>query len=155
MSHRPVRLAETTRIARPSATVWAVVADYGRDIEWRAGLTEMTPDPVGPPREGTRVHEVLRTGGRTYVTDTVVSDVQEGVSYRFSGSGTSGEVAGRRTVVPLDDTRSSFTYEIDLTLRGATRLVQPLGARVLKRGLRKDLTKLRRLVEADNAAAPA
>ena len=152
MSRRPLRLAETIHIARPAPTVWAVIADYDRDTEWRAGLSEMTPDPGGPPREGTRVHEVLRTGGRTYVTDTVVSDVEEGVSYRFSGSGTSGEVAGRRTVLPLDHARSSFTYEIDLTLRGANRLVQPLVARILRVGLRKDLTNLRRLVEASDAA---
>lgn len=148
MSRRPLVLAETVQIDRPASTVWAVVADYGRDTEWRTGLSEMTPDPAGPPREGTRVREVLRTGGRTYVTDTVVSDVEEGASYRFAGSGTSGEVEGRRVVLPLGATRSSFTYEIDLRLRGATHVVQPLVARVLRSGLRKDLNNLRRLVEA-------
>lgn len=148
MSRRPLSLVETVQIDRPASTVWAVVADYSRDAELRTGLSEMTPDPAGPPRDGTRVHEVLRTGGRTYVTDTVVSDVEEGTSYRFVGRGTSGDVAGRRIVLPLGATRSSFTYEIDLRLRGATHVVQPLVARVLRSGLRKDLNNLRRLVEA-------
>lgn len=149
MSQPPVRLSETVEIARPAAAVWLVIADYARDLQWRAGLTEMTPNPPGPPQNGTRVHEVLHAAGRTYVTDTVVSEVEQGSSYRFAGSGTSGDVEGRRIVRPLGGTaHSSFTYEIDLSLRGATALLRPLVARVMRSSLRRDLDTLRSLLEA-------
>lgn len=113
-------------------------------------VSEMIPDPPGPPHNGTRVHEVLRTVGRTYFTDTVVSEVENGSSYRFSGIGTSGDVAGRRIVRPLGANRSSFTYEIELKLRGATRLVQPLVARIMRSSLRKDLMNLQGLLAAND-----
>jgi hypothetical protein len=45
----------------------------------------MTPDPPGGPAVGTKVHEVVRTSGRDYVADTVVTSLEEGVSYEFSG----------------------------------------------------------------------
>ncbi len=141
VSREPLRLAETIEIEQPASTVWRVIADYDRDAEWRTGLSEMIPDPPGPPHNGTRVHEVLRTVGRTYVTDTVVSEVE---------NGTSGDVAGRRIVRPLGANRSSFTYEIELKLRGATRLVHPLVARIMRSSLRKDLMNLQGLLAAND-----
>lgn len=148
MSRHPLHLSETILIDQPASAVWQVIADYEQDTRWRAGLSEMTPDPPGPPQNGTRVHEVLRTAGRTYVTDTVVSEVETGSSYRFSGTGTSGDVAGRRIVRPLGDDRCSFTYEIELTLRGANRVAQPLVARIMKSSLRNDLKTLQGQLEA-------
>jgi Polyketide cyclase / dehydrase and lipid transport len=97
--------------------VWKTIADYSFDLEWRNGLTEMTPDPPGGPEPGTKVHEVVHNMGRDYVADTVVTEVDPGTSYRFSGEGTIGGVAGGRSVRP-DGTGAVFTYEIELTPRG-------------------------------------
>ena len=58
----------------------------------------MTPDPPGPPAVGTRVHEVVRSTGREYVADTTVTDLDPGVSYRFTGAGTIGGLSGGRAV---------------------------------------------------------
>ena len=92
-----VRVEESVHIAKPPPDVWDAIADYAFDLEWRKGLSEMTPDPPGPPAKGTKVHEVVRNSGRDYVADTVVTEVDPGVSYRFSGAGTIGgsAVAGR------------------------------------------------------------
>ena len=62
---RPIHVDEWVTVARSPDVVWSAVADYGRDVEWRTGLTDMTPDPPGPPAAGTKVHEVLTTGGRS------------------------------------------------------------------------------------------
>jgi hypothetical protein len=70
---RPIHVEESVTVARSPEVVWSAVADYGRDVEWRQDLTEMTPDPPGPPGVGTKVHEVLRTGGRSYVADSTVT----------------------------------------------------------------------------------
>lgn len=149
MLSAPVRLSGTVTINRPAPVLWDVIADYGADVRRRAGLLKMTPDPSGPPRDGTRVREVLRTAGRTYVTNTVVSDVVEGTSYRFEGSGTSGDVRGRRLVEPTHDaTVSEFIYEIELVLRGASRSMKPLVAKIMTASLRKDLQLLKEQLEA-------
>jgi Polyketide cyclase / dehydrase and lipid transport len=62
---RPIHVEESVTVARSPEAVWSVVADYGTDVQWRKGLTDMTPDPPGPPAVGTKVHEVLKTGGRS------------------------------------------------------------------------------------------
>ena len=41
-------------IPRPAEQVWAVVTDYATDTIWRKGITEMIPDPGGPPHVGTK-----------------------------------------------------------------------------------------------------
>ncbi len=53
-------------VDRPARQVWALVADYGRDPQWRAGVATMDPSPPGPVVPGTVTAEILRVGGRTY-----------------------------------------------------------------------------------------
>lgn len=144
-----VHIEESVRIARPPEEVWAAIADYSFDREWRNGLSEMTPDPPGPPADGTRVHEVVRSSGRDFVADSVVSDVEPGHSYRFAGSGTIGGVAGGRTVRPdPPGSGALFTYAIELEPRGGMRLLGPLLGPLVRSGLKKDLRKLKLLLEA-------
>ena len=141
--------AASVTIDRPATEVWAVVADYATDTRWRKGITEMTPDTEGAPRVGTKVREVLHLGGRDYVTDTTVTDVGPGMSYRFAGEGTSGAVRGGRRVVNGEAPGSAvFTYDVDLEPHAI-----PVGARRLLtwwlgHSLRRDLRRLRTLVEA-------
>ena len=125
-----VHIEESVRIARPPEEVWAAIADYSFDREWRDGLSEMTPDPPGPPADGTR-------------------DVEPGHSYRFAGSGTIGGVAGGRTVRPdPPGSGALFTYAIELEPRGGMRLLGPLLGPLVRSGLKKDLRKLKLLLEA-------
>jgi hypothetical protein len=142
-----VQIEESVHIARPPAVVWDAIADYSLDAEWRKGIREMTPDPPGPPAIGTRVHEVLRLSGRDYVTDATVTELDEGVSYAFEGKGTSGDVQGGRTV-RADGDGAVFTYRIGLQPKRSLRLLGPVLASMLRSGLRKDLKRLKTLVES-------
>ncbi len=136
-------------IARPVTEVWATVTDYGTDRRWRKGIKEMTPDADGAPKVGTRVREVLELAGRTYTTDTVVTEVGPGLSYRFAGSGTSGKVRGRRRVVEgLEPDSAVFTYDVEVEPEGIPRIAQPLLGWWFKRSLERDLDDLRDLLEA-------
>ena len=144
----PVHIEESVQIARPPAEVWDAIADYSFDLRWRKGLREMRPDPPGPPAAGTKVHEVVRSSGRDYVADTVVTDLEPGVSYRFQGAGTIGGVSGGRTVrSDPGGTGAVFTYAIDLRPKGGMRLLTPVLAPVVRSGLKKDLLKLRELLD--------
>ena len=55
-------------IDRPASEVWAVLADYGRDADWRREVTTMVPEPAGPARVGTRTHETGRMLGSPFET---------------------------------------------------------------------------------------
>jgi hypothetical protein len=145
---RTTRIEESIQIARLPADVWAKIADYGSDAEWRRGLRDMTPDPPGPPSNGTKVHEVVRSSGRDYVADTVVSDVEPGVSYRFAGAGTIGGLAGGRGVRPdAHGAGAVFTYTIELQPKGGMRLLGPILGPIVRSGLKKDLLALKRVLE--------
>jgi len=109
----------------------------------------MSPDPPGPPALGTKVHEVVRTSGREYVADTVVTALDPGSSYRFEGSGTIGGLAGGRRVEPDAGGGAIFNYEIELRPQGAKRLLTPFLGPVVRSGLKKDLTRLKSLLEGD------
>ena len=144
---RPIHVEESVTVACSPEVVWSVVADYERDMEWRKGLTDMTPDPPGPPAVGTKVHEVLKTGGRSYVADSTVTRVGA-MTYRFEGSGTLGQLAGGRTVVAGESpSQGVFTYTIEITPSGLNRLLRPIIARTARSGLRGDLDRLRELLE--------
>ncbi len=150
-----ISVEESVGIDRPPADVWRAIADYGFDREWRNGLVEMTPDPPGPPAPGTRVHEVVRNSGRDYVADTVVTDLDPGVSYRFSGEGTIGGLSGGRSVRPDGSgTGAVFTYAVELRPTGGTRLLTPLLRPMVRSGLRKDLRTLKALLEAGRRETP-
>jgi carbon monoxide dehydrogenase subunit G len=143
-----VRVEESVQIAKSPAEVWDAIADYAFDREWRNGLREMTPDPAGPPASGTKVHEVVRNSGRDYVADTVVTDLQPGVSYRFAGTGTIGGLSGGRAVRASEDgTGAVFTYAIELQPKGGMRLLGPALGPIVRSGLKKDLQKLKALLD--------
>jgi carbon monoxide dehydrogenase subunit G len=142
-----VHVAESVEIARPAADVWAAIADYGFDLKWRKGLTDMTPDPPGPAAMGTKIHEVVRTSGRDYIAETVVTEFDAGSSYWFVGTGTIGALEGGRSVEPKGETASVFTYTVDLRPRGAMRLLRPILGSTVRSNLKRDLQQLKAMME--------
>jgi carbon monoxide dehydrogenase subunit G len=141
-----VEIAESVVIERPPDEVWEAIADYSFDLEWRDGLQAMTPDPPGPAAIGTKVHEVVHSSGRDFVADTVVTELDPGNSYRFTGEGTIGGVSGGRRVRP-SGSGAEFTYEIELEPRGRMRLMRPVLGPLVRSGLKKDLLRLKQLLE--------
>lgn len=138
------------QIQRSPADVWSLVTDYDSDRRWRKAIVEMTPDVPGAPRVGTNVREILHLAGRDYTTHTTVTETGPGMSYRFAGSGTSGHVRGRRNVRAGTVPGSSvFRYEVELEPQGIPRGVAPLLAWWLRHSLRRDLGRLRALLEAN------
>jgi len=142
-----VAIVESVVIERPPGEVWDAIANYSFDLEWRDGLREMTPDPRGPAAMGTKVHEVVHSSGRDFVADTVVTELDPGRSYRFTGEGTIGGVSGGRRV-RSSGTGAEFTYEIELEPQGGMRLLRPVLGSLVRSGLKKDLQRLKGLMEA-------
>jgi uncharacterized protein YndB with AHSA1/START domain len=141
----------TRTIDVPAAEVWAVIADYERDPDWRDGVETMAPSTAGTAVVGTTTAEVLHLGGRTYHNDGLVTAVVPGA--RLEWRTTSGADAnGSRTVRPLDDGRCEVTLELEVRFHGAHRLLRPLLASMLRRGLDRDLAALAALHPTVRAA---
>jgi hypothetical protein len=154
MSYATIHIDESVVIERPPPDVWAAIADYAVDLQWRDGLIEMTPTPPGPAAVGTEVREALRRAGRTYTATAVVDRVEPGIRYHFAGQGTSGRISGRREVRPGPTLNStSFTYAVDIHPPMPLRLVAPLVARVARSAMRRDLQSLKVLLEATSPEA--
>lgn len=143
---RAVELRTHVEVDRPAAEVWSVVADYGYDPRWRAGVTTMAPSTAGTVEVGTTTAEELHLAGRTWHNDGVVTAVEEGSS--FSWRTTAGAQAeGGRAVAPLGPGRCRVDLRVRVVPEGVPWLVRPLMTLLLRRGLREDGRRLRALVE--------
>ncbi|GAA2893163.1 hypothetical protein GCM10010517_57700 [Streptosporangium fragile] len=135
----------SAEIARPAAEIWQMVADFGQDPRWRAGVTTMAPDPPGLVVPGTTTDEAIRFAGRPYLICGLVTSVVPG--REFAWRATSGlEVEGGRAVIPLDDDRCRVTMFLRVRLRGVQHLRAPALRRMLRRKMEQDLTRLGELV---------
>ena len=80
------------------------------------------------------------------MTDTAVTEVGPGMSYRFAGTGTSGVVRGRRSVTPATPDSAVFAYDVELEPESIPRLARPILRWWLEHSLRRDLRRLRTLI---------
>jgi hypothetical protein len=136
-----------TDIHGPSAEVAAVFFDWTRDREWRPGVRRMEVHPSGPAIVGQRIVEELRFLGSTYVTPTHVDAVHP---QRVLWSGGSAQLAirGWRDVDPTGPESCRVTSVLDIELQGAMRALTPLMAPIYARIAKRDLERLRRLLES-------
>ena len=140
----PIR--ESLAVDAPAPAVWAVIADYSRDAEWRTGVLEMRPEPAGDVRAGTTTHEVIRLGGRTYRNTGLVTRVLPGTLLEWRTT-EGAQANGSRTVEAQGDDRCEVTLELHVVPHGFERLLAPALRRMLVRNLRRDLVRLAAIVQ--------
>lgn len=141
-------LLERVSIARSMAEVFAFVGDYSHDPLWRAKVTEMRQEPVGPAHLGTTTREVIRAFGRDFVTSARIVAHEPGRRIDFAS--TAGPIAARgyRLVEP-SSVGATFTYYLTIAPVGLFAAFAPLLLRDLRRAARGDLQRLKALLERD------
>lgn len=148
-----ITLTRSLAIAAPADAVWEVLADYRRDPTWRTGVVSMEPDTPGLARPGTRVHEVLRLGGKTNHIDSVVDEIVPGARVAWHTTG-GADVDGCRLVEPHGGTGCRVTLTMRIRPHGLERLMAPAYRWILGRNLAGDLGRLRDLVTAEATTDP-
>lgn len=148
-----IDLTHTLDIPAPADQVWAVLAAYHRDPEWRAGVLVMEPTPPGPVRPGTTTHEEMRLGGRSYVNEGVVDTVEPGRQLTWHTT-RGADASGRREVTPTGAATCRATVSLQVRPHGFEALMAPVIRRMLDRNLRRDLDALAALVTIE-VAVPA
>ena len=141
-----VDIGTTVDIGRPAGEVWALLADYGRDPHWRAGVLSMTASPAGPAVPGTTTAEVLRFAGRTLRNDAEI--VRVGPGHELEWRTTSGvDASGVRVVEPRGPGRCRVRLATRVRPHGLERLLVPMAHLLLQRRISGDGRRLRALAE--------
>ena len=134
-------------IARPPDEVFTFVSDMTNAPRWQRGLHEVRRLTPGPLRVGTQHEFVRRFAGRKVASRNRFVAFEQGrfVAFEFP----EGSVTGRGSylVEPDGNGGSLLTSRVDLNVKGAMRLAQPVLARVLRRDVRRDDEKLKTVLE--------
>ncbi|MFY0408140.1 SRPBCC family protein [Solicola sp. PLA-1-18] len=140
-------IERTVGVDRPLAAVWAFLSDFESTNDWDPG-TVRTVRTSGDGGPGTVYSNTSRFAGRRTTLDYTVLDREDERLLRLRGVNKGSTVVETMTFAG-DAARSSVTYRLELTLRGAARLAAPAMPLVLRklgddgeRGLREALERL-------------
>lgn len=125
--------------------VWSVLADYGRDHEWRAGV-EMRQEPLGLASPGALTYERLRFLGSVKRVVARIEEVKPGVCLRFRSIESDVPLCGERRVEPWGTNGSRVTVRVEMAPTGVWKLFAKPMASLFKRRFAKDLERLAKLV---------
>lgn len=121
-----MRVVASVEISRPASQVWAYVADYGNDMGWRTGVSQMRPSVPGPVRVGVTTHERLRLLGMTFRTDATIDQVEAGRLLQWRAHDRQKRLQGSRLVEATGPGTSRFTEVVEGHLLGPLRPLEPL-----------------------------
>lgn len=142
-----IRITESIAIDRPADEVYSFACDYHHDPLWRTGVTRMTVMPETMPGLGTTTREVMRFMGRELVTDAEVVRHEPNRELAFRVTRGMIQAEGFRRVM-ASATGTTFTYHIEARPDGAWRLLSRVMEWSFRSQLRKDLRKLKELIES-------
>jgi hypothetical protein len=142
-------LREHIDIDRPAAVVWPYLIAFEQIPTWEEGVVSVRQLTAGEPALGTRI-----TADRMYgrVQETVEGEITafepgraatmtiRGGPIRFSEA--------TYAVDPLDGERARVTFTIRASMRGPMRVLHPLLPAIGRRGVRRNLLRLRQRVHA-------
>jgi uncharacterized membrane protein len=142
-----MRVRSSVLIARPIADVFAYVADFRNDPQWRSEVRDMRYLSDGPVGVGTRLRETSALLGRLVVTESVIPVFEMNARVDFDSVSGPFRVRGSRTFAAVvDGTR--LTYELEWQPVGMYRLVAPMVAGMYQRTVDRYLARVAAILEA-------
>ena len=146
-----VKFEESVVINRPPREVFAYLSNLENDPPW-SSATKIHKTSSGPIGIGTTFRQRDRFLGRHVDLHFVVVEYE--VNHHITVKADSGplHLEGARIVEPCGDATTRVTFVGGGQARGPLKLLEPLLATVGDRRLRKQLRKLKQLVEAPGQA---
>jgi hypothetical protein len=125
--------------------VFDYMATFSNVVEWDPTVVEARPIDAGEQGEGARFHVVVKWLGREISLDYATAEFERPHRVVLRAENSSTISLDTITVEPTDS-GSEMTYQAELTLKGALRLLEPIFGLALKRlgdnaaaGLRREL----------------
>jgi hypothetical protein len=144
-----MRVVEKIELNCSATDAWAVIGDYGNDVQWRGEVVGVTSQPSGQVQAGTEVLEVAKFMGMKLKTPGKVVGAA-GRSFRWQTGG-GLQFTGQRRVDETSPGRSRVTLIVEGHFSGALlplRVVEPLIQSIMRRQVTKNLAQLRVLLGA-------
>jgi carbon monoxide dehydrogenase subunit G len=142
-------------IQRPLGEVWAFLTDFPRVASWERGILEVRQTSPGPAGLGTTLL-VRRVyfGRETQVACQITAwDERQGVTMDLRG-GPLRHASVRYAVEPIGSAQSRVTYTGSGELHPVLQILTPLMPALGRSDERKNLAKLKRLLETSMPSTP-
>jgi Polyketide cyclase / dehydrase and lipid transport len=137
-------------IDRSPDDVWAYLTDWRHDMDWQPGWLDVSVDPLGPLRQGTRKTKVRRTPLGDQALTVEATRVNE-TEREWSDVVVSGLATGTtgHSQILADGAGSRVRIAIDTPRQGLARWLAPLIERSSGAVIAQGLVRLKGLLEGD------
>ncbi len=142
-----VKASTSVEIDRPAAEVFAFVADFPNNPRWQRGMRACRWTSAPPHGVGSTYEQEARFLGKDVRNRFRLTAFEPGRRVSFESTGGSFPIAVTRTVEPLGPDRARFTEEVEGDARGFYRIAEPLLCVMVRRSIKRDFPRLKRLLE--------
>ena len=141
-----LNITESVTIARPPETVYALITDVEATPSWSSAISRSVRDGDGPLQIGDTFTEEATLLGRVIRTVKVVTALEENALYAEAAREGLLPHAVRMTLKP-SGAGTTLTFQLSGDPGRGARIFGPLLGRVLKKQVRSDLQKMKRVLE--------
>jgi len=132
-------------VPHPVERVFAVLTDPARRAEWQENTSDVRVEGPLPVAVGTRWTEEQRGVGHV---EAEVTALEPGRSYAERGDSRSGTGVVTVSFTP-DDGGTRLEMEVELTLKGLKKAIEPALAPMVRAQLPKDLDRLSGILDRE------
>lgn len=140
-------IVEEMMIYRDPQTVFHFICDYTNDVKWRRGVIEMKQSTFGFTETGTVTRETIVMLGRRFTNLAKITGCEENKRISFKVVKGIEGVSGYRSVYEIANNCTGFIYSVSINPRGIFKVITPLIQKSFRKRIRKDLKKLKQLLE--------
>jgi uncharacterized protein YndB with AHSA1/START domain len=148
-----IRYSSELTIERPPSVVFRALLDPDLFAKWTP-MADVTFEGAGPPRLGTRGRFRMTEGPFKGPLDMQIVELETDrrVAYQVNHPALDWRA---ETTLTDEGERTRVTYAGQMSLRGWRRILEPIMGGEVRKGEAAEIRKLKALLEADPAAAPA
>jgi hypothetical protein len=153
VTHNPtpvIEFADSIDVAQSPARVFAFVSDLDNLPKIQSDVVQSTVLDPGTVHVGTRFEEVVKVGPRRVTAQCVVTEYEPERRMAFRANSKVVNYHAGFLVEPAGE-GSRVTIEGTAELQGLWRLMQPLLAADIRKGVKHELDAIRRHTEAPSA----
>jgi hypothetical protein len=151
------RTQTTVRVRRPAAVVFRAIEQHGWTNEpaWEPEVIEVRPLEPGRPRVGSRAAMTRRDGGRVHTTAFEFTALEPPSRLAIRHLDGPMDFALEFRLVPVGTAETDVTVSVDMSPRGALRVLAPVFALMGPRRNARISAAMVRAIEASTDVGPS
>lgn len=146
-------IVEEIMIYRHPEVVFRFISDFTHDVMWRNGIIEMKQSTHGFTATGTVTKETIKLIGRKWENVAKITNFKENNKISFKVVKGIQGVTGYRSVYEISNNCTGFIYSLSFKPEGIFKFITPLIQKSFRKRIRKDLKRLKKILEQQHAMA--